>query len=447
MPKKHSFGYIRKAIKSRNGELLSKFYRNQNTILEVRCVICDNINFVSFHTIWAGNWCRGCNKKRKSEKLKVPYSYVKHIIEERNCTLLSKEYHNNKQKLDVKCNICNHIWHPIFHNLNGGSGCPRCVKIELAKKFKYSFEYVKSYIEKHNCALLSNEYVNNRSLLQIKCSRCKYEWTTNFHDFSAGHHCKKCSIKRRTVKVSYSHTYVKNEIKKRGGTLLSKYKGYNKKIDVLCDKCKTIWQPTFGTIMRGHWCSSCHGNKRLTLQDFVIKAEKYNCKILSNKYKNLRTILEVQCNVCNKIFFKRCGALRRDQWCSCASRSKSQKLLYNILKEIYNDKKYKIYLDYKSFSWLYNKKTKGKQHIDIFITDDKAFTLAVEYDGEYHFKPVKYFGGKKKIKYTKSMDQRKTRLIKKHKNEIKYFVRFNYKEKITKEFVINKLKKNKIPVL
>ena len=38
----------------------------------------------------------------------------------------------------------------------------------------------------------------------------------------------------------------------------------------------------------------------------------------------------------------------------------------------------------------------------------------------------------------------KNRKIKEHSNDVKYFIRFNYKEDITKKYVINKLKKYRV---
>ena len=40
--------------------------------------------------------------------------------------------------------------------------------------------------------------------------------------------------------------------------------------------------------------------------------------------------------------------------------------------------------------------------------------------------------------------RRKNYLIKKYKNDVKYFIRFNYKDEISKEAACKKLKKKKI---
>jgi len=71
-----------------------------------------------------------------------------------------------------------------------------------------------------------------------------------------------------------------------------------------------------------------------------------------------------------------------------------------------------------------------------------------------HLKSIKPWGGKKALKQTQARDKLKNKLIKKHPNDIKYFIRFNYKEfdyrtdiKIIKKIVLKKLKKYNVPIL
>lgn len=92
-----------------------------------------------------------------------------------------------------------------------------------------------------------------------------------------------------------------------------------------------------------------------------------------------------------------------------------------------------------TFSWL---KYKQKQEIDIWVPSLK---LAIEYDGRQHFEPVQFGGislerARQNLIIQKSRDKNKNKLIKQHYEEIKYFIRFNYREKITKELVETKLK-------
>lgn len=77
----------------------------------------------------------------------------------------------------------------------------------------------------------------------------------------------------------------------------------------------------------------------------------------------------------------------------------------------------------------------GNQRIDIFIPELK---LAVEYQGQQHFKAVELFGGKEGLAKTKQRDRDK--LVKCKKNRIN-LVYFTYKENLSEKLVNKKLKK------
>jgi hypothetical protein len=77
----------------------------------------------------------------------------------------------------------------------------------------------------------------------------------------------------------------------------------------------------------------------------------------------------------------------------------------------------------------------GKQRLDIFIPE---LNLAVEYQGQQHFKAVELFGGKEGFIKTKERD--KDKLIKCKKNDID-LVYFTYKDNLSEKLVNNRLKK------
>jgi hypothetical protein len=88
-----------------------------------------------------------------------------------------------------------------------------------------------------------------------------------------------------------------------------------------------------------------------------------------------------------------------------------------------------------AFSVIREAKTEwlGNQCIDIYMPD---LELAIEYQGQQHYKPVEIFGGIKALEKTKEMDERKKYLCKKNGVEIMYF---SYDENLTLEFVEKRL--------
>jgi len=92
------------------------------------------------------------------------------------------------------------------------------------------------------------------------------------------------------------------------------------------------------------------------------------------------------------------------------------------------------------FDWL-KTETGGHQEIDIWVPDIK---LAIEYDGEQHFKLMRYKSKKEmleKLKRTQELDKIKNDKVFCHPEDINTFIRINYTEKITYKNITKILKK------
>ncbi len=307
------------------------------------------------------------------------FTYVQDYILRCNGTLLSNSYDNNRTHLSVKCNTCEHVWDITFKNIRKGHWCPQC-----ARNIKYTFEYVREIIRNKNGTLLSQEYNNSRSPLQLKCNKCGHHWTTKFSHIVSNHWCAKCA-----GILCKDLSYARKIIEDKGGILLSTaYINSNTPLLVICCKCNNKWTPTIDNIKAGKWCKYC-------------------------------------------------------------SSGKTQKKLFKIVKEIYSTCNAEY--DYSGFKWLKNAKNGKSQHIDIYVHNiNRSFSLAIEYDGEQHFLPINYCGNRSKaenrLKKIQARDIMKDNRIKEHPFDIKYFIRFNYRDHINLNDVTKKLHHNKIPI-
>ena len=97
--------------------------------------------------------------------------------------------------------------------------------------------------------------------------------------------------------------------------------------------------------------------------------------------------------------------------------------IYALEKEIIdllNDNK--IIFDYqKRFDWL------GRQSLDFYLPD---YNIAIECQGEQHFKPIEYFGGEEIFLVQKERDIRKKRLCKENKIKLLYYSNIKYNKSI-----------------
>lgn len=157
-------------IDSNSGcELLSKSFNKVNDVLLIQCSCGETFN-VSFNKFLYRNKrrCNKCGFKLKGLWQKYTYDEIKYYIEiESNsgCELISKEYINNSTPILIQCS-CGNTFQTRFTDFKykNKHTCNIC-----SKKEKYTFEYVKSYIESFGFILLSTEYKNNMEDLFIMC--------------------------------------------------------------------------------------------------------------------------------------------------------------------------------------------------------------------------------------------------------------------------------------
>ena len=173
-------------------------------------------------------------------------------------------------------------------------------------------------------------------------------------------------------------------------------------------------------------------------------AASRNGECLSTEYINIRTKLKWRCES-GHIWQATLGNVKNhNRWCPECPIGKNQKQLYNVIQSIY--KEHKVYNNFKDFSWLGC--GRNKQELDIYV---EGLRLAIEYDGEQHFKPVRFGGisiaeAKKKHEYVKMLDVRKDNKIALNTKDIRYFVRFNYKDELNREDIIKKLQSCGVPL-
>jgi len=90
----------------------------------------------------------------------------------------------------------------------------------------------------------------------------------------------------------------------------------------------------------------------------------------------------------------------------------------------------------KHFDWL------GKQELDIFIP---KYNIAIECQGEQHFKPIEHFGGDKEFEKIKKLDCQKRKLCEENGVKLLYYsnlgIEYPYKVYENKEELLKEIVK------
>jgi hypothetical protein len=263
------------------------------------------------------------------------------------------------------------------------------------------------------------------------CCAKAHRWASPFRSVNSGNWCRVCA---NTSSITIADCRSLSE--KHGGQCLSlQYINSYTNLKWLCALNHT-WSARYDSVKQGCWCPYCAGVAIHTIEECHILARSKRGFCLSTEYASGENLLW-KCSQ-EHTWYSRIDSIISGTWCNQCRRSKGQEELTAVLSTLFPA--YSVVNNFRGFGWL---KTTGagKQEIDIWMPGLK---LAVEYDGEQHFSPVRFGGislemAKERHERIKTLDLLKNGKIADHKDDVSVFVRFNYTEPLTPEYVLDKL--------
>jgi ribosomal protein S18 len=243
-------------------------------------------------------------------------------------------------------------------------------------------------------------------LIKHNCDKCdNYEWYIDPSHFFQGNRCPKCSghVKKNTISFKQEvFNLVGNEYE-----ILGEYVNSNTKILMKhnCDKCNNHeWYAEPSGFLTGRRCNKCFNiNKTKTHEQFL--TEMYN--LYGDKY----TILEEYINSYTKILTRhnnnKCNNhewdidpdsfLNSNQRCPRCQASRGERIIESFLQK--NDIKYN---PEKRF---HDCKDKNSLPFDFYLYQ---LNICIEFDGQQHYEPIKFFGGNDNFIKQQEKDKIKT---------------------------------------
>ena len=181
---------------------------------------------------------------------KYTLDQVKDYFSQFNYQVLSNQYLNVKQKLDVICPN-GHKWKVSFFDFKvRGVRCPKCYGNYYNKEDK--IKEIKEIFEKHNYKVLKIVDTKN---IYVKCPN-NHEWKTSLKRFKKGLRCPYCSGRRKTF------LYIKEFIEKENYKLLSTSYKYHKKLKIKCPNGH-VFEMKWNDFHQGHRCPECQKKQRV----------------------------------------------------------------------------------------------------------------------------------------------------------------------------------------
>jgi hypothetical protein len=330
------------------------------------------------------------------------------LAESKGGKCLSTKYINANTKLQWQC-AKGHIWEAHYNSISSiGTWCPTCSGCK-----KKTIEDMHAFAESKGGKCLSTKYINSITKLQWQCDKGHIWDAVPRNLFNAKSWCLVCSgYKKKTIEDMHALA------ESKGGKCLStEYINNHTKLQWQCDKGH-IWDAVYIPIRNGHWCPTCSGLKKKTIEDMHAFAESKGGKCLSKKYVSKKN-LKWQCAK-GHIW----EATYNKSWCPMCKSHVSEEICRLTFEKIFNTKFTKL-----RPKWL-TTEIGTRLELDGYC---KKFNIAFEYNGEQHYKPVPWSPSwtkeemKKKLVTQKSRDYIKKTLCK--KNNLTLII-INYLDKL-----------------
>lgn len=269
----------------------------------------------------------------------------------------------------------------------------------------------------NSITLYEDEYIDTQKEIHFKCNKCGYIFKRRPHNCLASDGCPKCNHvtnqkleneefkKRANIIHKYKYDYSESE-----------YKSTDEEVIVICHekdefgeehgRFKVTPHAHIGCMHSG--CPKC--SKKFGSEERFKKLAnlKYNGLYTYNNFVYNGAFNEsyVTCKI-HGDFLVSPNRHLNGQMCPKCLGSTMEKEISAFL----DDNGIEHYMR-KHFDWL------GKQEIDIFIP---KHNVAIECQGEQHFKPIKFYGGENEFKKIKQLDETKRKLCEENGIKLLYY--------------------------
>ena len=188
-----SLSGLKKLARNRDGKCLSSQYINCETKCEFQCKKGHVFKMEPRH-VKSGHWCNECGNKSTGDKnRKLTLEDAQQAAESKEGACLSTVYNNSSTKMKWKC-VKGHMWEASFNRVRSGDWCSICGHESAGNKIRGSIEKVQERASLRGGRCLSDEYVNNRTKLEFKCSE-GHKWWATPGSIQQGNWCPKCKYK------------------------------------------------------------------------------------------------------------------------------------------------------------------------------------------------------------------------------------------------------------
>lgn len=262
---------------------------------------------------------------------------------------------------------------------------------------------------------LNSVYTRCDAKICITCPRHGDFWQIA-KDHTRGHGCPKCKAeKAHKSQVESIKDFVEKARKVHGDKYdYRKVKYYNSQtpVTIICPIHGEFQQKPYSHLA-GHGCRKCHTETMFSsTEQFITSAKEIHGNRYDYskvKYVDSKTPVTIICPEHGE-FEQTPNVHLSNHGCPKCKQSHGEKLIYDILK------KYKIPFKYQ-FKLINKYFEQSLLYIDFFVKY-KGNQYFIEYNGEQHYRPIKYFGGEEQFKKQSRRDELLRSFCEIHKDKV-----------------------------
>lgn len=316
-------------------------------------------------------------------------------------------YINAKTPLKIYCREHGYSWQLPNNHLNS-YGCERCAAQHVRDLFtKTKEEFIKKAVSVHGDRYGYDkvEYVNCETPVTIHCDKHgDFQQRPSNHLY--GHGCPQCWKEEMSAKMRMTTEEFIEKAKQVHGDSYDysyvKYLSSDYKVTIKCNKHGLFEQDPTNHLM-GQGCPECWAERRrgvlaYSTEDFIKKAREVHGDLYDYSQAIYNGCFENVYIKCDKHggFWQRAGNHLFGQGCPHCKRSFGEEKVESFLKD--NEVRFVIQYAIKNENLLcFNERFL----VDFYLPDYNTF---IEFNGEQHYKPVKWFGGEEKFKQQQERD-------------------------------------------
>lgn len=331
-----------------------------------------------------GQGCPVCSKhqqltteefiKRAKEVHGDKYDYTKTV------------YVNKRTKLIITCPIHGDFETLPYNHLNGGN-CKKCVnenRKPRENRKNHRVTNLREFIErakevhgdKYDYSKFEYKGCYNKSII-ICPEHGEFEQSPNNH--IKNHGCPMCARNKKLTVESFIEKANKVHNNKYDYSLVTNINNCNDKITIICPE-HGEFQQRIDMHLKGQGCGYCAKNKKLTVEDFIMKArqvhgDKYDYSKV--KYVNNLTHVEIICPKHGSFFQTPNNHIQKQNNCPHCQQSKMELEMEKILTDNNIN-----FIKQKRFTWL------NRLSLDFYLPEHN---IAIECQGGQHFTNKQFF--------------------------------------------------------